>query len=84
MQAQPQQSVEVVATSRAWVHACEQWCRAAGLQLVRLEPAWQADTRWQQHCARHEQPLQLPLPSSDLSAQEQAVLGGLALGVVLP
>ena len=84
MQAQPQQTVEVVATSRAWVQACEQWCRAAGLQLVRLEPPWQADVRWQNHCAQHASTPTLPLPESGLTAQQQAVLGGLALGVVMP
>jgi hypothetical protein len=84
MQAQPQQTVEVVATPRAWVSACEQWCRAAGLQLVRLEPPWQADIRWQSHCAQHAEQSPEPLPSSGLSAHQQAVLGGLALGVVTP
>lgn len=84
MQAQPQQGVDVVAAPRAWVQACEQWCRAAGLQLVRLEPPWQADSRWQSHCAKHHDTPPLPLPQSGLTAQEQAVLGGLALGVVMP
>ena len=84
MQAQPQQTVDVVAVPRTWVTACEQWCRAAGLQLVRLEPAWQADSRWQSHCAQHREQPSLPLPSSGLSAHQQAVLGGLALGVVTP
>ncbi len=84
LQAQPQQAVEVVATPRAWVSACEQWCRAAGLHLVRLEPPWQADSRWQSHCAQHAEQAPLPLPSSGLSAHQQAVLGGLALGVVMP
>ena len=84
LQAQPQQTVDVVAVQRTWVTACEQWCRAAGLQLVRLEPAWQADARWQNHCAQHSQQPALPMPSSGLSAHQQAVLGGLALGVVTP
>ncbi|MEN9688988.1 MAG: Type pilus assembly protein PilM [Pseudomonadota bacterium] len=84
MQAQPQQTVEVVATSRAWVQACEQWCRSAGLRLVRLEPPWQADARWQHHCAQQSAIPVLPWPESSLSAHQQAVLGGLALGVVMP
>lgn len=84
MQAQPQQTVDVVATPRAWVAACEQWCRAAGLQLVRLEPPWQADARWQTHCAQQGATPSLPLPESGLTVHQQAVLGGLALGVVMP
>ena len=84
LQAQPQQSVDIVATPRAWVRACEQWCREAGLQLVRLEPPWQADSRWQQHCTQHALQPALPLPHSGLTAQQQSVLGGLALGVVSP
>lgn len=84
LQAQPQQTLDVVVTPRAWVSACEQWCRAAGLHLVRLEPAWQADSRWQSHCAQHADQSPEPLPSSGLSAHQQAVLGGLALGVVTP
>lgn len=84
MQAQPQQTVDVVATPRAWVNACEQWCRAAGLQLVRLEPPWQAHSRWQSHCAHRQETPSLPLPQSGLTAHEQAILGGLALGVVTP
>lgn len=84
MQAQAQQTVDVVAVPRAWVTACEQWCRAAGLHLVRLEPAWQADARWQNHCAQHSKQTAWPLPRTALSAHQQAVLGGLALGVVTP
>lgn len=84
MQAQPQQTVDVVATPRAWVLACEAWCRAAGLALVRLEPPWQADARWQSHGTEQSGMSSLPLPDSDLSAHQQAVLGGLALGVVMP
>ena len=79
MQAQSVQHVEVLATQRAWVAACEHWCRAAGLWLMRLEPAWQAEARWQ-------------LQSSDVSwlavqgmaPQLQARAGGLALGVLAP
>jgi Tfp pilus assembly PilM family ATPase len=79
MQAQAVQHVEVLATQRAWVAACEHWCRAAGLWLMRLEPAWQAEARWQ-------------LQSSEVSRQDaqgmaadlQARAGGLALGVLAP
>ena len=79
MQAQAVQHVEVLATQRAWVAACEHWCRAAGLWLVRLEPAWQAEQRWQRQ----------PHPASEASAQQlapevQARVGGLALGVLAP
>jgi Tfp pilus assembly PilM family ATPase len=79
MQAQAVQHVEVLATQRAWVAACEDWCRAAGLWLVRLEPAWQAEQRWQR----------LPQPSSQTATQVlaphvQAQVGGLALGVFTP
>lgn len=79
MQAQTVQHVEVLATQRAWVAACEHWCRAAGLWLVRLEPAWQAEQRWR----RQSQ------PASDkaaqlLAPQVQAQVGGLALGVFTP
>jgi len=71
--------VEVLATQRAWVAACEHWCRAAGLWLVRLEPAWQAEQRWQRQ----------PQLASDAAAQLlapeiQARVGGLALGVLKP
>jgi Tfp pilus assembly PilM family ATPase len=79
MQAQAELHVEVLATQRAWVAACEHWCRAAGLWLIRLEPAWQAEARWQ-------------LQSSDVTRQAaqgmaphlQARAGGLALGVLAP
>jgi Tfp pilus assembly PilM family ATPase len=79
MQAQAVQHVEVLATQRAWVAACEHWCRAAGLWLVRLEPAWQAEQRWQR----------LSQPASNTAAQVlapevQARVGGLALGVLKP
>jgi len=79
MQAQAVQHVEVLATQRAWVAACEHWCRAAGLWLVRLEPAWQAEQRWRRQ----------PQPASDTAAQRlapevQAQVGGLALGVFTP
>jgi len=79
MQAQAVQHVEVLATQRPWVTACEDWCRAAGLWLVRLEPAWQAEARWRR----------MPAPQSDRAAQVlsphlQAQVGGLALGVFTP
>ena len=79
MQAQALQHIEVLATQRAWVAACEHWCRAAGLWLMRLEPSWQAEARWQ-------------LQSSSISCNAalgmaphlQARAGGLALGVMAP
>lgn len=79
MQAQAVQHVEVLATQRPWVAACEDWCRAAGLWLVRLEPAWQAEARWRR----------LPQPQSNTAPQVlaphlQAQVGGLALGVFTP
>jgi len=79
LQAQAVQHVEVLVTQRAWVAACEHWCRAAGLWLVRLEPAWQAEQRWQRQ----------PQSTSDTAAQQltpevQAQAGGLALGVLAP
>lgn len=91
MQAQALQTWEVLAAPRAWVTAAEQCCRAAGLTLVRLEPAWQAAERWQdwerqghgQACATmtlertHEAPA-----ATALTPDQQAVLSGLALGVV--
>jgi hypothetical protein len=83
MQTQTSQTADVLVISRAWAKACEQWCQAAGLQLVRLEPAWQASSRWQVFLQSHED------QSSEgaalaLNQQQQAVLGGLALGVVMP
>lgn len=83
MQTQSHQSADVLVITRSWVHACEQWCRSAGLQLVRLEPPWQASSRWQLFAQSH------PDQASDqvaqaLTLQQQAVLGGLALGVVMP
>jgi hypothetical protein len=79
MQAHTVQHVEVLATQRAWVSACEQWCRAAGWWLVRLEPAWQAEARWQRLPDHVNAPSAqgLPLPV-------QARAGGLALGVLSP
>lgn len=79
MQAQAVQQVEVLATQRAWVAACEHWCRAAGLWLVRLEPIWQAEDRWRRQprsvCAQDVHVLAPHL---------QAQVGGLALGVLTP
>ena len=79
MQAQAVQQVEVLATQRAWVAACEQWCRAAGLWLVRLEPAWQAEARW-----RRQPPPASPSAAQVLTPELQAQVGGLALGVLAP
>ncbi len=77
LQAQTLQHVEVLATQRAWVAACEHWCRTAGLWLVRLEPAWQAEARWQHQACIH-QPSALPA----MAPHVQARAGGLALGVL--
>lgn len=83
LQTQSTLSADVLVITRAWVHACEQWCRAAGLQLVRLEPPWQARSRWQLFSQQLNSPLAQPL-ADVLSIQQQAVLGGLALGAVSP
>jgi hypothetical protein len=83
MQAQASQSAQVLVVARAWVQACDQWCRAAGLQVVRLEPPWQASSRWQAFTQLHPQASQ-DLLSQGITRQQQAVLGGLALGVVMP
>lgn len=83
MQTQSTQSADVLVITREWVHACEQWCRAAGLKLVRLEPPWQASERWhvflQTHAGRVNDTV-----AQALTSQQQAILGGLALGVVMP
>ncbi len=79
MQAQAVQHVEVLATQRAWVAACEHWCRAAGLWLVRLEPTWQAEDRWR----RHSHPVSTH-KIEVLAPELQARVGGLALGVLAP
>ncbi len=79
MQAQAVQQVVVLATQRAWVSACEQWCQAVGWRLVRLEPGWQADARWQ----RWPQASQA-LQAQGLSPHVQARVGGLAVGVLAP
>ena len=83
MQAQSTPTAEVLVITRAWVRACEHFCGAAGLQLVRLEPPWQASSRWQVFAQHHADQASAPVAQA-LTAQEQAVLGGLALGVVMP
>jgi Tfp pilus assembly PilM family ATPase len=83
LQAQATQTADVLVITRAWVSTCEQWCRAAGLQLVRLEPPWQASSRWQVFAQNHEDRVS-DLVAQALTTQQQAVLGGLALGVVMP
>jgi hypothetical protein len=83
MQAQAAPTAEVLVLTRAWVSACEHFCRAAGLQLVRLEPPWQASSRWQVFAQNHADRASAPVAQA-LTAQQQAVLGGLALGVVMP
>jgi hypothetical protein len=87
MQDQPVQHIEVLAMPRDWATQCEQWCSQAGLQLVRLEPPWQASLRWQTYAQNHSVGLLQENPAiyeSGLSEDEQAVVGGLALGVVSP
>ena len=79
MQAQAVQHIEVLATQRAWVAACEHWCRAAGLWLVRLEPKWQAEDRW-----RRQSPAPIQHDVETMSPALQAQVGGLALGVLAP
>jgi len=79
MQAQTVQHVEVLATQRAWVSACEQWCRAVGWRLVRLEPGWQAEARWQRLAQASGAPL-----AQGWSSHVQARAGGLAVGVLAP
>ena len=86
LQAQALQTWEVLAAPRAWVTSAEHSCRAAGLALVRIEPPWQGAKRWQDwHSqAAASQGLAKPLSSIPLTPEQQAVLGGLALGVVTP
>ena len=83
MQTQTSQTADVLVISRAWANACEQWCQSAGLQLVRLEPAWQASSRWQVFLQGLENQAS-ECGASALNQHQQAVLGGLALGVVTP
>ena len=75
--------IEVLVIAREWVHACETWCQSAGLQLIRLEPSWQASARWKlfatsQETAKDER------WATTLTDQQFAVAAGLALGVVMP
>jgi hypothetical protein len=87
MQAQPAWQAEVLALPKSWAQACEQWCRQAGLRLVRLEPEWQASMRWQQFVQNSKAAVlqEPPVEASDmLNENEWAVLGGLSLGVVKP
>lgn len=87
MQAQPTLQAEVLAMPKSWAQSCQQWCRQAGLRLVRLEPEWQAGMRWQRF-VQDSKAVVLQEPSGEaadmLSDNEWAVLGGLALGVVHP
>jgi len=85
MQEQAVQHIEVLAMPRDWATQCEQWCNQAGMQLVRLEPPWQASLRWQTYAQNHSVGLLQENPAvydAGLSEEEQAVVGGLALGVV--
>ncbi|NDC61139.1 MAG: hypothetical protein EBZ60_03860 [Betaproteobacteria bacterium] len=86
LQAQALQTWDVLAAPRAWVLTAQQCCRAAGLTLVRLEPDWQAAQRWQawlsQRPAMDETSHAKAQACTPLSAEQQAVLRGLALGVV--
>ena len=87
LQAQPLWQAEVLALPKSWAQACEQWCRQAGLRLVRLEPEWQASMRWQQFVQNSKAAVlqEPPAQAEDmLSESEWAVLGGLSLGVVKP
>ena len=87
MQAQPAWQAEVLALPKSWAQACEQWCRQAGLRLVRLEPEWQASMRWQQFVQNSKAAVlqEPPGEAADmLSENEWAVLGGLALGAAKP
>lgn len=86
LQAQALQTWEVLAAPRAWVTAAEHSCRAAGLALVRIEPPWQAAKRWQdwQSQASVGQGVAKSCHPTPLTTDQQAVLGGLALGVVNP
>ena len=87
MQQQPVHNFEIVAMPREWAGQCEHWSKQAGLLLIRLEPAWQASQRWQTYLNNNRAGLlQEPAAVYDigLSPTEQAVAGGLALGVVQP
>ena len=85
MQQRSVHHIEILAMHRAWAGQCEQWSQQAGLQLVRLEPAWQASQRWQTylnlgHAAQCQEPP--AVYDAGMSQADQAVAGGLALGVV--
>ncbi len=85
LQAQPVQQVDVLAVPRAWAQSCEDACRQAGLQLVRLEPAWQASQRWQAYTQQQRNGVlqeNTAMYGQVMSEDLQAVAGGLALGVV--
>lgn len=86
MQEQPVQHIEVLAMPREWATQCEHWCNQAGMQLVRLEPPWQARLRWQNYAQHHSVGLLQENPAiyeAGLSEEEQAVVAGLALGVTM-
>jgi hypothetical protein len=87
MQQQPAHHIEIVAMPREWAGQCEHWSQQAGLQLVRLEPAWQASQRWQTYLNNDSAGLLQEPPAvyrSGMRPVEQAVAGGLALGVAQP
>ena len=67
-----------------WALACEDVCQQAGLQLRRLEPAWQARQRWQTYVQQHTDVGARTASPAEwaLSEEEDAVLWGLALGAV--
>jgi len=87
LQAQPTWQAEVLAIRKTWAQSCEQWCRQAGLRLVKLEPEWQASMRWQAFVQNSTVAVlqEPPCEASDaLTDNEWSVLGGLALGVGHP
>ena len=87
MKQQPAHNIEIVAMPREWAGQCEHWSQQAGLQLVRLEPAWQASQRWQTYLNNDSAGLLQEPPAvyqSGMRPVEQAVAGGLALGVAQP
>ena len=86
LQAQPVHTVDVLAVRRAWAQACEEGCRQAGLQLVRLEPTWQASQRWQTYSQQQQSGVlqeNTGVYGATLSEEMRAVAGGLALGAVM-
>ena len=86
LQEQAVQNIEVLAMPREWAAQCEHWCNQAGMQLVRLEPPWQASLRWQTYAQKHNVGLLQENPAlydAGLTEEEQAVVGGLALGAGL-